>query len=57
MSLREPEKKIETQNELFRIHVEKTFNDVNNYNLFQIVRSNESTIEKTLKMLEEHFNF
>jgi cytidylate kinase len=56
MSLKEPEKKLETQNELFRIGVKETFDDVNKYNLFNIVRSNGSTVENTLKMLERHFN-
>ena len=55
MSLKEPEKKIATQNELFRIGVEKISADVSEYNLFKIVRNDESTPEKTLKLLEEHF--
>jgi hypothetical protein len=56
MSLKEPDKKLETQNELFRIGVQETFDDVNKYNLFKIVRTDGSTVENTLKMLEEHFN-
>ena len=56
MSLKEPEKKLETQNELFRIGVQETFDMVKKYDLFNIVRNNESTVENTLKMLEEHFN-
>ena len=56
MSLKEPEKKIKVQNKLFRISVEKVFADVKKYNLFNIIRNNENTIENTLKMLEEHFN-
>lgn len=55
MSLKEPEKKIAVQDELFRINVEKTYNDVRKYNLFNIVRTEGSTIENTLKMLEIHF--
>jgi len=55
MSLKESESKIETQNELFRIGVQKTFEDVDKYNLFNIVRNNESTVEETLKLLENHF--
>lgn len=55
MSLKEPEKKLETQNELFRIGVQETFDMVKKYNLFNIARNNESTVENTLKMLEEHF--
>jgi hypothetical protein len=56
MSLKEPEKKLATQNELFRIGVQDTFDDVRKYNLFSIIRNDTSTIENTLKMLEEHFN-
>lgn len=56
MSLKDPEKKLETQNELFRIGVQETFDDVNKFNLFNIVRSNESTVENTLEILEKHFN-
>ena len=56
MSLKEPEKKIATQNELFKIGVEKIFTDANKYNLFKIVRNAKSTPEKTLKLLEEHFD-
>lgn len=55
MSLKEPKKKIAVQDELFRINVEKTYNDVRKYNLFNIVRTKESTVENTLKMLEMHF--
>ena len=49
------EYKFKTQNELFRIHVEETFDDVKKYKLYNIVRNNDSTIENTLKMLETHF--
>jgi len=56
MALKEPDKKIKTQNELFRINAEKVFADVKKYNLFGIVRNEENTIEKTLSMLEKHFN-
>ena len=55
MSLKNPEKKIAVQDELFRIGVEKIYEDVRKYNLFSIVRTEESTIENTLKMLEKHF--
>ena len=55
LSLKEPEKKIATQDELFRIGVEKTYKEVKEYNLFSIVRNDESTVENTLKMLEKHF--
>lgn len=56
LSLKEPEKKIATQNELFRIGVEKTYEEVRKYNLFKIIRTEESTVENTLKKLERHFN-
>ena len=55
MSLKEPEKKIAVQDELFRISVEKMYEDVREYNVFHIVRTGKSTIENTLKALEEHF--
>jgi len=56
LSLKEPEKKIAVQDELFRIGVEKVFAQVREHNLFSIVRGGESTAEGTLKLLEEHFN-
>jgi hypothetical protein len=55
LSLSEPEKKIAVQDELFRIGVEKTYDDVRKYNLFSIIRNEESTVENTLKLLEKHF--
>ena len=55
LSLQEPEKKIAVQDELFRISIEKTFADVRKHGLFHIVRSENSTPEASLKMLEEHF--
>ena len=55
MALSEPEEEIARRNELFRIGVEKTFEDVRTHNLFSIVRTEDSTLEGTLKMLEEHF--
>lgn len=54
-SLNEPEKKIAKQDEIFRIGIEKTFEEAKKHNLFSIVRTEESTIEGTLKLLEEHF--
>ena len=54
-SLKDSEKKFETQNELFRISAQKAFDDAEKYKLFNIVRTTESTVENTLKMLEEHF--
>ena len=55
LSLKEPQKKIAVQDELFRIYVERTFDEVEKSKLFSIVRTEESTIENTLKLLEEHF--
>ena len=55
LSLKEPEKKMAVQDELFRIGVEKTYRESREYNLFSIVRTRKSTIEGTLRMLEEHF--
>lgn len=55
MSLKNPEKKVETQNELFRINTKKTYDDADKYGLFKIIRNEESTVENTLKALEKHF--
>ena len=55
LSLKEPKKKIAVQDELFRIWTEKAYEDARKYNLFSIIRDNESTIEKTLSLLESHF--
>jgi len=55
LSLKEPEKKMAVQNELFRIGIEKMSEEVDKYNLFSIVRTDESTVENTLRMLEGHF--
>jgi adenylate kinase family enzyme len=55
LSLKEPEKKIAVQDELFRINVEKAYEDARKHNLFSIVRNEESTVEGSLKMLEAHF--
>ena len=54
-SLKEPDKKIAVQDELFRIGVEKLYTQVKEYNLFSIIRNDESTVEKTLTLLEGHF--
>lgn len=56
MSLNEPEKKIAKQDEVFRIGTEKMFNEARKHNLFSIVRTEESTVEGTLKLLEKHFS-
>ncbi|WMJ22499.1 hypothetical protein RBG61_10940 [Paludicola sp. MB14-C6] len=55
MSLKEPEKKLETQNELFRIGAKSTFDEADKYKFFKIVRTPDSTVEKTLQLLEKHF--
>ena len=57
LSLKDPEKKIAVQDELFRIGVEQAYADVRDYRLFSIVRTEDSTIEKTLELLEKHFGF
>lgn len=55
MSLREPEKKLATQNRLFEIGVNEIFADTEKYGFFSIVRDENSTVEKTLAQLEQHF--
>jgi len=55
-SLKEPDKKIAVQDELFKIGVEKIYVQVKEYNLFSVVRNDESTVEKTLELLARHFN-
>jgi len=55
-SLNEPDKKIGVQDELFRIRAEQTYKEVQQYNLFSIVRTKESIIADSLKILENHFN-
>ncbi|MCL2592057.1 MAG: AAA family ATPase [Defluviitaleaceae bacterium] len=54
-SLKNPEKKFETQNELFRIGANEMAEKAKKHNLFSIMRSEESTINNTLKMIEKHF--
>jgi len=55
MSLEEPEKKIAVQDELFRVNIEKTLDEVRKYNLFSHVRTEESTVENTLSIIEDHY--
>ena len=55
LRLNEPERKIAVQDELFKIGIEKEFQNAKKHNFFNIVRTDESTIESTLKMLERHF--
>jgi len=54
-SLKEPEKKIAVQDELFRIRAEQTYEEVRQNKLFTTIRTEESTIENTLQLLEKHF--
>ena len=54
-SLKDPEKKFETQNELFRIGAKEMFEKAEKYKLFSIIRTEESTVENTLSLLEKHF--
>jgi len=54
-SLKDPDKKFETQNELFRIGAKEVAANAEKYKLFTIMRTEESTVENTLKILEEHF--
>jgi len=55
LSLKDPEKKIAVQDELFRIGIERTANEAQENGFFTIMRTEESTVEGTLKMLEGHF--
>ena len=54
-SLKEPNKKFATQNELFEIGAIKEAEKAKKYKLFSIMRSKTSTIDGTLKLLEGHF--
>jgi len=54
-SLKEPEKKFNTQNELFRIGAKEMADKAEKHGLFSIMRNEESTIKGTLKLLEDHF--
>jgi len=54
-SLENPEQKFEVQNELFRIGAKETAAKAKKYGLFSIMRSEESTVENTLALLEKHF--
>ena len=54
-SLKDPERKFNTQNELFRIGAKEMADKAKTYGLFSIMRNDESTIEGTLKLLEDHF--
>jgi len=54
-SLKNPESKFETQNELFRIGAKEFLNNAEKRNLFVIKRTEDSTVENTLAQLEQHF--
>ena len=54
-SLKDPAKKFETQNELFRLSALEMAEKAKQYNFFSIMRNEESTVENTLKLLEKHF--
>ena len=54
-SLKNPAAKFETQNELFQIGAKEMAEKAKKHNLFSIMRSDESTIENTLHLLEKHF--
>ena len=57
MSLNEPEKKIAKEDEVYKLGVNETYEEVRKYKLYNIVRTNESTVENMLRLLEKHFNF
>ena len=46
-----------TQNELFRIGAIEMAKKAKQYGFFQIMRREDSTVEETLRLLEEHFEF
>jgi len=54
-SLENSEQKFEVQNELFRIGAKEIAKKAAKHKLFSIMRNEESTIEKTLLLLENHF--
>jgi len=56
-SLKDPEAKFKTQNELFRIGAIEMAEQATKHKLFSIMRSNTSTVESTLPLLEKHFAF
>ena len=54
-SLKNPEEKFETQNELFRLGAIEMAEKAKRFNLFTIMRNDTCTVEGTLKILEEYF--
>ena len=55
--LKDPEKKFATQNELFRLGAIEMAEKAKQYGFFSIMRDENSTVEGTMKLLEEHFGF
>lgn len=54
-SLKDPEKKFATQNELFRLGAIETAENAKKYNFFTHMRDEKSTVPATLAQLERHF--
>jgi adenylate kinase family enzyme len=54
-ALENPAQKFEVQNELFRIHARTEAEKAKKHNLFSITRNEESTVENTLLLIENHF--
>lgn len=55
MSFKEHEKIMKLEDESARITTERIFDEVEKSKLFSIVRTKESTVANTLKILEKHF--
>jgi dephospho-CoA kinase len=55
MSLNEPERALENMKNVFRYGSQKTINKVQKSGLFYIMRDENSSVEKTLAILEQHF--
>jgi hypothetical protein len=55
-SLKNPDKKFETQNELFRLGAIEMAEKAERYGFFSIMRSEESATRDMLKLLEKHSN-
>ncbi|MCL2171793.1 MAG: hypothetical protein FWB71_06510 [Defluviitaleaceae bacterium] len=54
-SLENSAQKFEVQNELFRIHAREEAEKAKKHGLFWLMRNDESTIDNTLTLLENHF--
>ena len=54
-SLKDPDKKFATQNELFRLGAVEMAEKAQKHSLFSVTRSETSTIDGTLELLEAHF--